>query len=119
MHSAKWPEVRETIYTVTYHNRALLRAEYVVKYKLIHDVPYTSYTNSDVTQSVISDKSHGQMRPIWALFYNHYVVLKEITSPYVEAFAKKNSPEGGGGDYGPNSGSYDQLGYGTLVYTLK
>jgi len=27
-------------------------------------------------------------------------------------------PEGGGGDYGPNSGGYDQLGYGTLLYTL-
>lgn len=101
------------------HNRALLGAEYVAKYNLLHDVPYTPYTNSDVTQPVISDKSRGQMRPIWALFYNHYVVLKGITSPYVEAYAKKASPEGGGGDYGPNSGGYDQLGYGTLVYTLK
>jgi hypothetical protein len=27
-------------------------------------------------------------------------------------------PEGGGGDYGPNSGGYDQLGYGTLMATL-
>jgi hypothetical protein len=27
-------------------------------------------------------------------------------------------PEGGGGDYGPNSGGYDQLGYGTLTATL-
>lgn len=27
--------------------------------------------------------------------------------------------EGGGGDYGPNSGGYDQLGYGTLLYRLE
>jgi hypothetical protein len=74
------------------HNRALLGAEYVAKYNLMHDVPYTPYTNSDVTQPVISDKSRGQMRPLWALFYNHYVVLKWITSPYVEAFAKKPVP---------------------------
>jgi hypothetical protein len=27
--------------------------------------------------------------------------------------------EGGGGNYGPNSGGYDQLGYGTLTFRLK
>jgi hypothetical protein len=27
-------------------------------------------------------------------------------------------PESGGGDYGPNSGGFDQLGYGTLTATL-
>jgi hypothetical protein len=26
-------------------------------------------------------------------------------------------PEGGGGDYGTNSGSFDQLGFGTLAFT--
>jgi hypothetical protein len=30
----------------------------------------------------------------------------------VEAVA----PEGGGGDYGPTSGGFDQLGFGTLMY---
>jgi hypothetical protein len=32
--------------------------------------------------------------------------------------AEKERPEGGGGDYGPNSGGFDQLGYGTLTATL-
>lgn len=27
--------------------------------------------------------------------------------------------EGGGGDYGTTSGGYDQLGWGTLMYTLE
>jgi hypothetical protein len=27
------------------------------------------------------------------------------------------APEGGGGNYGPNSGGYDQLGFGTLLFT--
>jgi hypothetical protein len=27
--------------------------------------------------------------------------------------------EGGGGDYSPNSGGYDALGHGTLLYRLK
>jgi hypothetical protein len=33
--------------------------------------------------------------------------------------AEKVRPEGGGGDYGPNSGGFDQLGYGTLTATLE
>jgi len=32
--------------------------------------------------------------------------------------AEKTRPEGGGGDYGPNSGGFDQLGYGTLTALL-
>ena len=31
--------------------------------------------------------------------------------------AAKAAPEGGGGDYGPDSGGYDQLGFGTLAFT--
>ena len=54
-----------------------------------------------------------------ALLYNHYVVLKKKHAPGVTAFAQQVQPEGGGGDYGPNSGGFDQLGYGTLVYALK
>jgi len=30
--------------------------------------------------------------------------------------AERGRPEGGGGDYGPNSGGFDRLGYGTLLY---
>ena len=100
-------------------NRVLRGAEYVAQYNLAHDVPFTSYTNSDVTQSKISDKARGETRPIWELFYNHYVVLKGLKAPNVEAYANKVRPEGGGGDYGPNSGGFDQLGYGTLTFTVK
>ncbi len=100
-------------------NRVLKGAEYVARYNLGHDVPFAPYTNSDVTQRVISDKGRGDTRPIWELLYNHYVVRQGLKAPHVEAFAKKVRPEGGGGDYGPNSGGYDQLGYGTLTFTLK
>lgn len=101
------------------HNRVLLGAEYAARYNLGHDVPYSAYSNSDVTQEVISAQGRGDPRPIWELFYNHYVVLKGLSAPDVEAFAQKVRVEGGGGDYGPNSGGFDQLGYGTLTYTLK
>ncbi|MBB3609574.1 alginate lyase family protein [Rhizobium sp. BK602] len=100
------------------NNRVLAGAEYVARYNLGNDVPYTTYTNSDVTQTEISASGRGDERPIWELLYNHYVVLKGQTAPSVTAFASKLRPEGGGGDYGPNSGGYDQLGYGTLTFTL-
>ncbi|MBK5169398.1 alginate lyase family protein [Burkholderia sp. R-70211] len=100
-------------------NRVLEGAEYAAKYNLGLDVPYTQYTNSDVTQSEIAAGSRGDVRPIWELLYNHYVVLKGMKAPYVQEFTRRVRPEGGGGDYGPNSGGFDQLGYGTLMYTLK
>ncbi|RUM24594.1 cell wall anchor protein [Rhizobium vallis] len=101
------------------NNLVLAGAEYVAKYNLGYDVPYTTYKNSDTTQTVISDGSRGpNLRPMWEMFYNHYVVLKGLDAPYISTFTTLARPEGGGGDYGPNSGGFDQLGYGTLLYTL-
>jgi hypothetical protein len=101
------------------NNRFLQGAEYVARYNLGQDVPNTSYRNSDVTQIVISEGARGNVRPIWELVYQHYVVLKGLSAPGVTAFAQKVRPEGGGGDYGPNSGRFDQLGYGTLTFSLR
>jgi hypothetical protein len=101
------------------NNRFLAGVEYVAKYNLGNDVPYTAYTNSDVTQPVISDKGRGVGRPCWELIFNHYVVRQGLIAPYCTLAAAQTRPEGGGGDYGPNSGGFDQLGYGTLTYTLE
>ncbi|MCD5995711.1 alginate lyase family protein [Pseudomonas sp. CDFA 602] len=101
------------------NNRVMQGMEYIAKYNSGQDVPYTPYSNSDVTQDVISNKGRGDTRPVWELFYNHYVVLKGLDAPYISALAKNVRPEGGGGNYGPKSGGFDQLGYGTLTYTLK
>ncbi|HVY40129.1 MAG TPA: alginate lyase family protein [Polyangia bacterium] len=100
-------------------NRFLAGAEYVAKYNLGEDVPYTTYDNCDkVNQTVISPTGRGDVRPIWELVYNHYVNRRHLPAPYSAAYAALVRPEGGGGDYGPNSGGYDQLGYGTLTATL-
>lgn len=99
------------------NNRVLAGAEYVAKYNLGLNVPYTPYNNSDVAQPVISPVGRGTVRPIWELFYNHYVVTKGLHAPHITAWATRMRPEGGGGNYGPNSGGFDQLGYGTLVYS--
>lgn len=100
-------------------SRFLDGATYVARYNLGTDVPYVPYNNCDnVNQTVISAASRGDDRPIWELIYNHYVNRRGMAAPDVAAYAARVRPEGGGGDYGPNSGGYDQLGYGTLTATL-
>jgi hypothetical protein len=100
-------------------NRFLAGAEYVAQYNLGNDVPYVPYDNCDsVNQTVISPTGRGDDRPIWELVYNHYAIRRGLPAPNTAAYAARVRPEGGGGDYGPNSGGYDQLGYGTLTATL-
>jgi hypothetical protein len=49
------------------------------------------------------------------LIYNHYVNIEGIDAPYVSKIAPIVRPEGGGGNYGPNSGGFDSLGFATLT----
>jgi len=88
-------------------NRFLAGCEYVAKYNLGEEVPFKPYQNADVQQTVISATGRGELRPVWELVYNHYVKLKGLPAPYTTRMAVKVRPEGGGGDYGPNSGGYD------------
>jgi hypothetical protein len=99
-------------------NRFLAGCEYVAKYNLGEEVPFKAYTFDKGTQAVISDTARGNLRPVWELVYNHYVKRKGLAAPYTTKMAEKVRPEGGGGDYGPNSSGFDQLGYGTLTATL-
>lgn len=102
-------------------NRVLKGAEYEAKYNFANlNVPFEPYTNCENWAStIISDAGRGGYRPIWERIYNHYVVDQGLSAPYVEMAARVHRPEGGGGDYGPNSGGFDQLGFGTLMYSLK
>lgn len=100
-------------------NRLLKGFEYVAKYNLGDSVPYAPYDNCDkVNQQTIAPASRGGSRPGWELIYNHYVRRKGLSAPFSGQYAERQRPEGGGGDYGPNSGGFDQLGYGTLTATL-
>ena len=83
-------------------NLILKGAEYVAKYNLGFDVPYTQYANSDVIQPVISPLSRGDVRPIWELLYNHYAGIKRVAAPWTQLYASKvraasGGAEGGGG----------------------
>jgi hypothetical protein len=103
------------------NNRFLMGAEYVAKANLIqsgttyYTVPYVPYKNVDVTQTSFATGSQGNIRPCWALVYNHYVNRRGLAAPYSKKFALQVQPEGGGGNYGTTSGGFDQLGYGTLT----
>lgn len=124
--------------------RALDMAEYVAKYNLYTDegfqkasntqngldskyfqydsaaFPYTAYSNPSVSTPKISESQRGTKRPAWELFYG-YAKAHNVSAIYcqkwVEQMRKYNGyGDGGAGDYGPNSGGSDQLGYGTLMF---
>ncbi|KAF2137198.1 uncharacterized protein K452DRAFT_329324 [Aplosporella prunicola CBS 121167] len=104
-------------------NLILAGAEYAAKYNLGNDVPYTTYTNSDETQTVISANGRGNIRPAWELLYAHYGVLKGLDAEWTRQYRDMvveagDGAEGGGGDYGSSSGGFDQLGFGTLLFRL-
>jgi hypothetical protein len=106
------------------NNRVLAGAEYFARYNLGNDVPFQEYAwgtgqrGDRRMQTNVADGGRGQARAGWERLYNHYVNRKGIAAPYTTEFVKKVRPEGGGGNYGPNSGGFDQLGFGTLTATL-
>ncbi|MGW1778052.1 alginate lyase family protein [Streptomyces sp. NPDC002143] len=102
--------------------RFLKAAQYVAKYNLGNDVPFTTYTwgsgqnCAQNAQTVISASSRGQVRPVWAMLHYHYNRRLYLDDKYISQMCFSIAPEGGGGDYGSTSGGYDQLGFGTLMY---
>ncbi|GAA2635150.1 alginate lyase family protein [Streptomyces vastus] len=103
-------------------NRFMKAAQYVAKYNLGENVPFTTYTwgtgqnCAQQSHTVISSASRGQVRPVWDLIHYHYARRRGLSVPYITRMAESVRPEGGGGDYGSTSGGYDQLGFGTLMY---
>ncbi|MER5197825.1 alginate lyase family protein [Streptomyces sp. NPDC002755] len=107
-------------------SRFLKGAQYVAKWSLGGDVAYTANTRAkgavngwsgSETASGAAAVDPTMTRPIWAMIANHYTGRRGLSAPYLTRIAAKAAPEGGGGDYGPNSGGYDQLGFGTLAFT--
>ncbi|GLP65514.1 membrane protein [Streptomyces sp. TUS-ST3] len=107
-------------------SRFLKGAQYVAKWSLGGEVSYTANTRAKgavggwsgrETASAAAGVDPAMTRPIWAMIANHYTKRRGLPASYVTRIAAKSAPEGGGGDYGPNSGGYDQLGFGTLAFT--
>lgn len=58
-------------------------------------------------------------RAVWALPYYHYKMEKEVEDDllkYTKFATEYVGIEGGGGYYDPNSGGFDVLGFGTLMF---
>ncbi|RSM07473.1 hypothetical protein CEP52_005176 [Fusarium oligoseptatum] len=106
-------------------NRILAGMEYVSKYNVGEDVPFTTYVNAiHGTQTEISSAGRGSIRPIAELFVAHYGSIKrrdvKWTTVYRDLVLEKSGgAEGGGGNYESTSTGYDQLGFGTLLYRLE
>jgi hypothetical protein len=108
----------------SYDSRRFMKAaQYVAKYNSGSDVPFTTYTwgtgqsCAQSSQTAISASSRGQIRPVWAMLHFHYNRRINLDDKYISAmYYNLVAPEGGGGDYGSDSGGFDQLGFGTLMY---
>ncbi|MBA2944546.1 alginate lyase family protein [Streptomyces himalayensis] len=107
-------------------SRFLKGAQYVAKWSMGGEVPFTPFTrkkgaingwSGTETTSGVAAADPAMVRPIWAMIANHYTKRRRLSATYLTRIAAQAAPEGGGGDYGPNSGGYDQLGFGTLAFT--
>ncbi|KAA8912815.1 hypothetical protein TRICI_003358 [Trichomonascus ciferrii] len=104
------------------HNSIILAgSEYSSKYNVGQDVPYTHYSNSDFDSPELSSAGRGNRRPSNELLFAHYNDVKGLdaswTKQYRDMVNEANSgSEGGSFDYGTNSGAFDLLGYGSLMY---
>lgn len=101
------------------------RAEYVGKYNVGYDVPYTLYESYQGNQTVIPNSSRGAVRPGFELLSAHYGQLKGLNSSWTDAYRDwvnantTDGVEGGGGNYGSTSGGFDGLGFGSLLYWVS
>ncbi|MGF2687126.1 LamG-like jellyroll fold domain-containing protein [Marinobacter sp. DUT-3] len=100
-----------------WNHRLLAASEYIARYNLLEEVPYTPYGPNcgsvmHVPQWTVSDKQRGHSRPAWELIYNHYVNRLGMAAPWTEKMAARQRPE-------RSSWGGDELGWGTLTETLE
>ncbi|KAJ5758787.1 hypothetical protein N7520_005943 [Penicillium odoratum] len=105
-----------------YNNSRILQGvEYFARYNLGHDVQFEPYPNGIVDFTEISNSSRGSTRPNWELLWNHYGVVKGLDAPWTKKYLNYSLSEFGGfepgaGAWGDDSGDYDCLGWGSLLY---
>ena len=108
-----------------YNDNLILKgAEYAAKYNYTTlTVPFQPYVNCNNERHIVNnDVGRAGARPIWTGLYNHYVKRKgmsETSARFTKIAKNVVGVEGGGGDYGGNSGGFDSLGFGTLLYSLE
>lgn len=134
-HSLMGPQLTGTICEIAWNqgidlygaqqNRFLAGVEYVSKYNLGYNVPWTTYVYvykhpGQVRHQVLSQISasgRGASRPGWDLVYHHYVNRMGLSAPWTGRYAQRVGPEGGGFNYSSRSGGFDGLGFTTLTHS--
>jgi hypothetical protein len=136
-HSLMGPQLLGTVCEIAWNqgvdlygaqdNRFLAGVEYISKYNVGHEVPWTTYVYVHKhpgkelfwVQTNVNGGGRGILRPGWDLVYNHYVNRKGMAAPWTEKYARRNRPEGGGFNFGGTSGGFDGLGFTTLTHSLE
>ncbi len=107
--------------------RACAMAEYVAKYNATvgangssfmfpqNTLPYTNYRFQGYDMPAISEAYRGTVRPGWDVWVG-YANAHGRKCNYTEALMNEMRPDGGGGNYGGNSGGFDQTGFSTLMF---
>jgi len=95
----------------------------------ISSIPFSTYTNCAGSWTSLSFEEHktntdtrGTVRPSWELIdrlAGDYSLSDIYTKMWVNLMRQNSTlglSDGGGGDYGPDSNGFDQLGFGTLMF---
>lgn len=81
------------------------------------------YTNGIVNYKQISSGSRGALRPNWELLHAHYVQIKGLDAPWTNLYLNKSLTSSDGYEqgigHGSESGQFDGVGWGTLLYRLE
>lgn len=93
----------------------------------VNDLPWTPYNyadrggylNAGWQQDAPNDGSRGQWRPIWWRALGYYEGVRGITPEYTRKAAETVGIDGGGSNYGQNSGCFDHLGFSVLTSYRK
>jgi hypothetical protein len=96
-----------------YENNRLLKGfEYVAKFNLGNEVPFSSTTDrtGKYIHKEIARQDRGPLRAVYEQVYYHYASMG-IDAPFTKQAAEKIRPEG------PGRPGADHPGYGTLFYT--
>ncbi|MGM9551326.1 MAG: RICIN domain-containing protein [Clostridia bacterium] len=100
------------------NNRFMYGAEYLAQAQMGHSVPFTTYYwysgNPGTWSSQTAIATGDALRPVFEIVYNHYAKRKGYELPGVKEVVDYQSPEGGPGGH---SSTFDQFGFGTLLYT--
>lgn len=100
-------------------NRFLKAAEYVAKYNLGDDVPFSAYERNSGQNGAsswlgaVSNAGRGSNRPIYSMIYNHYVNRMGLDAPNLLRVLKNTE---GSWNIEGAQGNGDELGWESLTF---